>query len=71
MTDLLDHIAYITALDVPPDAVLCIKSARRLTAEHARLLEAEIQRVLPGRPVLILSPDLELVVVRDVQEVGV
>ncbi len=64
--DLLEHVEFVRALDVPPDAVLCVKVGVRISDEQAKMLMAQIREVLPGRPVLVLTKDLDVIVVRDV-----
>ena len=63
--DLLENIAYISALEVPADAVLAVKCRRRITADQAERILEQLGAALPGRPVLVLPPELDLVVVRD------
>ncbi len=62
--DLLSRIAYVTALDCPPDAILAVKCSVRLSPETAQTIKAQVEEALPGRKVLVLSPELDLVVLR-------
>lgn len=63
----LDRIAYVSALDLPPGAVIVAKSSRQLTLEQAEALKAEFAKVLPKRKVIVLPPKIELDVVREVK----
>lgn len=68
LTSPLDRVAFVSALEVPPDAVLVAKANRYLTREQAEAIQAAIQEVLPGRRVLVLPPWCELDVVREAAE---
>jgi len=61
-----DRIAWIAAVDVPSDAVIVVKSEMHLSVEQAQAIEEHVLKALPGRKVIVLPPELELDVVREV-----
>jgi hypothetical protein len=63
-----DRIAFVSALDVPPDAILVARIHDELTAEQAEQLSDQIKANLPGRQVIVLSGGLNLDVLRDAKE---
>jgi hypothetical protein len=62
----LDRVEFVRALEVPTGAVLAVKANRKLTVEQVARIEAQLRERLPGHPVIVLPPDLDLVVVYEV-----
>jgi hypothetical protein len=62
-TDAAERIAFVSALELPPGAVVVIKSERMLTALQARLITSQVHDAIPGHKVIVLSPGLDMDVV--------
>jgi hypothetical protein len=56
-------------LRLEPGDRIAIKSQRHLTVEQAEMLKRQLEAVWPGFPVVVLPPELDLVIVREGEDV--
>ena len=64
MAEALDFIEAMTVLTLQPGDKLVLKTRRLLPSETIDAIRAHVAQILPGVPVLILEPGMDVAALR-------